>query len=522
MEEIDMGFLPDRKTVVLRHILEHQAAEQPKRECLFFEDGERWTYEMAVQEAYRAANVLSGLGVRRGDTVLIALPNGQGFIRGWWGITSLGAVMVPMNLAFKGEMLRHVCQDSQARLIITTPDMGERIKALGLDLTVIDPSILIEGSSDEPRLEEPLEPWDIHAIIYTSGTTGPSKGVVQTYLFIYTSSRFSWGSRGTSEDTILVDHPLSHVSGISPSYALWALGGRVALRKVFSASRYLDIVKECGATMATMIGTTSNFLAATPPKPDDAKNPLRVVAPVPMTSDPDAFMARFGIEDLFIAWSMTETGTLFATQGAITNPKTCGKVRPGVQVRLVDEHDIPVPTGQVGELIARSDRPWDLNAGYWRRPEETARAWRNGWFHTGDLLYCDAEGNFFFADRKKDALRRRGENISSFEVEREVMAFPEVLEAACVDAKGELGVDFEQEVKVFVVPRDASTFDPAELIKFLIPRMPYFMIPRFIEVVPELPKSATNKVKKHELRALGNSAATWDREAAGIKVSRTS
>ncbi len=460
--------------------------------------------------------MLSGLGIKNGENVLVFLPNGQEWIRAWWGIASLGAVTVPVNTAYKGEMLKHICRDSKANHILTTLDLTERLEDMGLDLKVIDPVILTEGSNNEPTLEKPIEPWDIHQIIYTSGTTGPSKGVISPYLHTYMQVIAYW-RRATGDDTMLVDHPLFHISGMGSAYALWVVGGRVALRTVFTASRYWSIVKECGATMSLMLGVIPAFLCRMTPKSDDAANPLRCVLCAPMVSNPNDFMTRFGIRELHIGYGMTELSYPIMSQGPINDPKSCGKMRPGVEVRLVDDHDLPVPAGEMGELIVRADLPWEMNVGYWDRPDETARAWRNGWFHTGDMLSCDAEGNYFFVDRKKDTIRRRGENISSFEVEREVMSYAGVLEVACVAAPGEFG---EDEVKVFVVPREGSNFDPADLIGFLVPRMPYFMIPRYVEVVQELPKTPSMRVKKFELRASGNSPATWDREAARIKVTR--
>lgn len=499
------SFLPDRSRVVVRHMLERQASVRPHKEFALFEDGERWTYFETLEAAYLAANSLSGQGIGRGENVLIFLPNNQAWIRAWLGVTCLGAVMVPVNPAFKGEMLKHVCKDSGAEHIIATPDLAERFEAFGLDLKVIDPETLKQGKPDEPKLEKPVEPWDTHGIVYTSGTTGPSKGVVISYLMTHMVG-FRYGDRATEEDTFLIDLPLFHVAGTSAVYAMLHAGGRILVRSMFSGSRYWDIVRESGVTMSALVGSMPAFLAATSPKPDDADNPLRVVMSAPLMKDPDVFMKRFGIEDLYTAFGSTELSTVFMTFGPVGSPKTCGKVRPGIEVRLVDEHDMPMPTGKPGELIVRTDRPWEIITEYWRRPEETARAWRNGWFHTGDMFICDEAGNYFFVDRKKDTIRRRGENISSFEVEREVMAFPGVQEAACVAHLSENG---EGEVKVFVLPREGIRFDPAELIRFLIPRMPYFMVPRFIETAHELPKTPSMRVKKFILQEQGNNDRTW-------------
>ncbi len=510
-----MGFLPDRSKVVLRHILERHAAERPDKECVLFEDGQRWTYKEGLKEAYRAANVLWKQGLKRGENILVFLPNSQGFVRAWWGITSLGAVMIPVNTAYKGEMLRHVCRDSEAKHIITTPDLAERLNTIGLNLNVINPDNLAEGSSNETKLDEPIEPWDIYAILYTSGTTGPSKGAISTYFHI-ANGGYTDIVRG--DDTVLCDLPLFHVGATTLAYAAWMFGGRVAVRGIFTATNYWDVIRETGATMAAMYGTIPAFLENMPPRPDDADNPLRKVNPTPMFRDPAGFKKRFGVETLFVTYGLTEVCCPITGLNP-SNPRSCGRVRPGFKVRLVDDHDIPVPTGEPGELIVRADLPWVPLVGYWRRPEATAQAWRNGWFHTGDFHRCDEEGNYYYMERKKDAIRRRGENISSYEVEQEVLAYPGVVEAACVAAPGEFG---EDEVKVFVALREGAKFDPEDLIKFLIFRMPYYMVPRYIEVVSEFEKTPSSKIKKFELRKLGNSAATWDREAAGIVVGRNS
>lgn len=514
---MEIDILNDRSRVVLRYILEKHAEHIPEKECIVFEDGEKWTYKKALAEAYRSANALSQLGIKRGDRVMIFLPNGKDWILAWWGATILGAIFVPINTSYKGEMLRHNCMDAQTRYIITTPDLVERLKYVGLDLDPIDPSIFSKGSSDPPQLDSPLEPWDVHAILYTSGTTGPSKGVLVPFFKTYFDVYFFWEKRGTQEDTMLVDLPLFHVGPFQQAYSILTIGGRMLLREVFSGSRYWDLIRDHGVTMALMVGTVPAFLERSDPKPNDADNPLRVAFCGPMVSDPAAFKERFGIKDLFSMFGQTETCDTFMTEEEIIYPKSCGKVVKGVQVRLVDDHDIPVPTGQVGELIVRNELPWAMNIGYFNRPEETAKAWRNGWFHTGDMCRCDEEGNYFYVDRKKDAIRRRGENISSFEVEREVMNYPDVKEAACVATPGEFG---EDEVKVFIIPREGSQIDPVKLIEYLIPRMPYYMIPRYVEVLPDFPKTANMKVKKVELRARGNSLETWDREAAGIVIRR--
>lgn len=221
---------------------------------------------------------------------------------------------------------------------------------------------------------------------------------------------------------------------------------------------------------------------------------------------------RYGF-DYFSGFNMTEVSVPLVTELNTPVYSSCGRSRSGVECRIVDEHDMAVPDGTVGEFVLRCDLPWALNQGYHGMPEESLAAWRNSWFHTGDLMYRDADGNYFFVDRKKDAIRRRGENISSIEVEAEVVEYPAVAEVAVFGIPSEYG---EYEVMAVVAAKPDMDLEPKALIEFLIPRVSHFMVPRYIRVLPALPKAPTNKVRKSKLRDAGVTADTWDREAAGI------
>jgi carnitine-CoA ligase len=258
------------------------------------------------------------------------------------------------------------------------------------------------------------------------------------------------------------------------------------------------------------------FLAKSEPRPDDRDNPLKCLTMFPVNEDTVAFAHRFGF-DYLTGFNMTEVSAPLVTDLNTKVYGSCGKPRTGVQARLVDEHDIEVARGEIGELLVRSDQPWSMNAGYNGQPEATAAAWRNGWFHTGDLFRQDGDGNYFFVDRKKDTIRRRGENISSFEVENVVRQYPDVDEAAAVGVESEIA---EQEVMVVVTSKPGRTVDPRALTEFLIPRMPYFMVPRYVRVVAQIPKTETNKIRKVYFRDQGVTPDTWDRERAGIKLHR--
>jgi crotonobetaine/carnitine-CoA ligase len=258
------------------------------------------------------------------------------------------------------------------------------------------------------------------------------------------------------------------------------------------------------------------FLSKNPPRADDRDNPLRRVLATPVNDTLKELAARYDFE-YFTGFGMTEAPIPLVEEpnsGAINR---CGKPRTGVQCRIVDAHDLEVPAGQVGELVLRCDLPWVLTAGYHQMPEATIAAWRNGWFHTGDAFRVDTEGFYHFVDRLKDAIRRRGENISSSEVEAAVIAHPDIKDAAAVPVPAD---EEEDEVLIVVEPRPGRSIDPAALIEFLRPRLAHFMVPRYVRVLAELPKTPTSKVRKPLLRQEGVTADTWDREAAGLRLRR--
>jgi crotonobetaine/carnitine-CoA ligase len=515
---------------VLRDILERQARERPDQVFAVFLDGTEWTYRQTRDLAVRCANALRQLGVEQGQRVLSWLPNGPDALRLWFGLNYLGAVYVPINLSYRGGILEHVIRNAGARLIVAHADVYARLRAVALGdlrhavvigaapampgLTAHPESALDSENTTPPALARAIRPWDTQSIIYTSGTTGPSKGVLSSYYHLYCMATESPDLRAS--DRFLVTLPMFHVGGTLPTYAMLALGGSLVMAPRFETQSFWQTVRQTRATTAILLGAMIGFLMRQPPRPDDREQPLRSVLIVPFNELAPAFKARFGC-DIFTYFNMTEVSVPLRTEPNPTLIGGCGRPRPGVSVRLVDDNDCEVPVGGVGELVVRTDCPWALNHGYHNDPAATARAWRNGWFHTGDAFRVDAQGEYFFVDRLKDAIRRRGENISSFEIEAEVMAHPRVRELAAVAVACE---DGEDEVLIAVAEVEGAALDPAELIRFLLPRMPHFMVPRYVRLVPELPKTPTQKVQKHLLRELGLNGAVWDRERAGIVVKR--
>lgn len=503
--------LPARETVVTRYLLERHAVERPDDLCAVDPDGVEWTWAQALDQANRAAGALQQHGIGRGDRVAIFLENGLDWLRAWWGAASLGAVMVTVNSSFRGGILKQVLEDSGAQLVITSDERRGRVTEVGLELPLVEPSELSAADPISYELTPPLEPWDVHAINFTSGTTGPSKGVLTPYLATFMGGYYGFGSGAglRADDRWLIDTPLFHVSGQMTAMAALSVGASMAIRVQFAGTSYWKVAAETGATRSLLVGTMASFLQSQSPTDDDRAHRLQVIAVVPTVPDPEGFMSRFGVRQLAAMFGQTEISSpLGVIPGERVVPGSVGRPRTGAQVRIVDEHDRPVQPGAVGELIVRTDRPWEMNLGYVGNAEATVTAWRNGWFHTGDAFRCDQDGYYFYVDRMRDTLRRRGENVSSFQVEVESVAHPDVLEAACIGVPAEHG---EDEVKVFLVPLPGRQVDPIEFIGFLEPRLPHFMIPRYVEVVQELPKNQTLRVQKFLLRSRGNGADTWDR-----------
>jgi crotonobetaine/carnitine-CoA ligase len=311
------------------------------------------------------------------------------------------------------------------------------------------------------------------------------------------------------------------VAGTSITYAMLQRGGAVILPASFNARTFWDDVHLYQATASFIIHGMVSFLLAQPPSERDGDNPLRYLYMGPLSGVPE-FRERFNL-DIYTTFGMTELPTPLRSEFNPTSESTVGRpLNPDYDLRLVDEHDLPVPDGTPGELIVRHRYPWVINSGYKDMPEATAVTWRNGWFHTGDQLMVDADGDWVFVDRAKDAIRRRGENISSYEVEAEILSYPDVDQVAAV-AVDNPDVDHsagDQEVKVVIVAVEGRTIDPLALVEYLVPRMPRHMVPRFIEFADALPRTDSFKVKKKELREAGITAATWDREKAGVRLKR--
>lgn len=525
--------IPNRDECVLRYLLDRWANERPDQPHVVFADGAEWTFAELRDKVRTKAAGLRAMGIEQGEHVAVWLPNGPDALIAFYAINYIGAVFVPFNTAYRGQLLQHVMANSGARVLLVHPDLVPRLSEIDLGrverLVVTTGNEVPEaprpiqrfdelaGAADETlELARPIEPWDIQSIIYTSGTTGPSKGVLSSYLHMFTNAGPESWPMVDENDRYMCVAPIFHIGGMGPPFVMLARGASVAMIDNFSTEDFWAVAKATQSTVVFLLGVMATFLLKAEPRPDDRDHTVKKAFMVPLTGDAPAFTERFGV-DIYTIFNMTEISSPIVSEA---NPKkigTCGRVRDGVDVRLVDRNDCEVPIGEIGEMLVRTDRPWAMNSGYNANPEATAEAWRNGWFHTGDAFRRDEDGYFYFVDRVKDAIRRRGENISSFEVEADVCSHPAVREAAAVAVPSEFS---EDEVMVIVAPVPGQKLEARQLAEFLIDTMPYFMVPRYIRILDELPKTPSAKVMKADLRKEGVTPDTWDREAAGLRVRR--
>ena len=521
----------------LYHVLARRLIDSADKPWVVGED-RAFTYREIDRLSNRLANGLARLGVERGHTVLLMLNNSIDFIGLWCALGKLGAIEVPINCSYKGQLLARVITDSRARLVIADAEYLPRFRDMADELAGIETIVVHDADVADPPLERArmvgfdeilsgddsfstvrLAPWDHAAIMYTSGTTGPSKGVMISHGHAYEYARGVIDMiEITHTDVYYAPLPLFHIAGQwAVIYAAAIAGATAVLPDAFSVSRFWSTVRRHRASCAFLLGAMANLLYRQPPEPGDADNSLDRVLVVPLFPEIEAFKERFGCR-ASTTWGGTEMNCPTRSGFDLVNSKTCGRVDDRLyEVRIVDENDNELPPGVPGEAVVRPKVPWIVMTGYWNRPDWTVNAWRNLWLHSGDMLMKDADGNLYFIDRTKDAIRRRGENISSMEVEQEINAHPDVLECAVIPVASQ---ETEQEVMAVVVPKPGRRIAPKALIGFLEPRMAYFMVPRYLEFAAELPKTPTGKIQKFGLRERGLTSATWDRVAAGIRLKR--
>lgn len=536
----------DKTAWTLVELVRRQAAAHGERVFMAFEGGAELTFAGYERDSTRLALSLASLGVGPGDRVLALVKNRIEFMLALVATHKLGAIFVPINTELKGAFLQHQLRNAEPRVALVDSELVHAFEGVDAGNARPQTCVIVAGEvpaalpaaiaaervmdfaalaalapADESVLVEPHY-QDIACIMYTSGTTGPSKGVLMPHAHIHL---FALGTvqalRLTEQDRYYVCMPLFHANGLLMQVLGSLLAGAYVYCVIrFSPNRWLDEVIECGATVTNALGVMPEFIYRTPPSPRDRDHKLRHAMAVPIGKDwGDDFEQRFGLK-LVQGFGMTECNIpCYTPLDMATVPGCAGRVlEEYFELRIVDpETDEPQPVDGVGEIVIRPREPGCFMAGYFRMPDRTVEAWRNLWFHTGDAGRIDADGNLHYIDRIKDCIRRRGENISAFEVEQVLNSHPAVAESAVIGVKVE-GAGGEEEVMALIVA--AARFDNAELLDYCADRMPRYAVPRYLLTVEELAKTATGKIQKQALRDNGVTDETWDRERAGYVVPR--
>jgi crotonobetaine/carnitine-CoA ligase len=505
---------------------------------------------LTAADTYRGActiaNSLRDMGIEPGDRVATLVENSPEALLAWWGAQFAGAIAVPVNTAYKGEYLRHQLSDAGARALVLSSDFADRAVAVSGDLPGLEHVVMLGeaadslpsatahswadvmgGSDVDPGIER--RPSDLATFIYTGGTTGLSKGCMLSHGYheaLAEQIGICWDR--TSDDVVWTPLPLFHYNAlVTAVVGALVYGGRAAIYRRFSVSSFWPEMNRTGATVTSTLGTMAYLLAHDVDRPEmpgsgapEANSSLRLMgaAPLPPEVD-DVLRRRFAIDTFSGAYGVTEASLIsWQPKGVRNRPGAAGVVNDEYfDVRLFDDDDNEVPAGEQGEIVVRPNRPHVMFEGYWGRPDATVATSRNWWYHTGDIGRIDADRFLYFMDRKADYLRRRGENIASFEVERILMGHGSLADVAVHAVPSELS---EDDLKITATLAEGATLTEAELFSWCVDQLPYFALPRYIEFREQLPRNPVGRVLKRELRAEAVTAGTWDVEVAGIKYDK--
>jgi crotonobetaine/carnitine-CoA ligase len=536
VNQLDFSELSDR---LLGRCLHRQAEKIPNDLFVRWED-DRWSYGRVNELANASARGFRELGVARGETVAFLLDSCPDWVWTTLGLNKLGAIWVPTNTDYKGSWLRESLEDARARVLVADASLLERALHAGplpfervvvrgapppgmpAHVEVIPLAQLTQAPGEEPDAAE-LYYGDTAAILWTSGTTGKSKGVMQSHNVWIRAALDGARNSGLREGEVLYNCLPMYQSAawVANVYRALVCGVPVAMDARFSVHEFWDRCRHYGATMVFTLGAMHIFLWQQPPRADDRDNPVRVAGMVPM---PDKligpFKERFGIEEIHQGMGQSEVMGLLSRKPGVAYPENAlGEPAEGIELRLLDEHDLEAPVGEPGELCVRPTAPFQIFNGYFNDPAATVSAWRNLWYHTGDLARRDASGNYFFVDRKKDFIRFKGRNISSFQVEAAFSAHPAVQQCGAHAVASEQ-LAAEAEMKVCVVLKPGARATPEALCRFVNETAPYFFVPRYVELLAELPQTPTGRVQKYKLRERGVTPETWDARRAGFEVVR--
>jgi crotonobetaine/carnitine-CoA ligase len=526
----------------IRELLEQQAATFGDKTALVVAD-EPVSYQGLDHRTNWISNQFANLGLRPGDAVGTFCDNCLEAVEFWLAAGKGGFVYVTINAHYRGEFLRHPLALSEVKVLLVERELVPMVVNViaglpqlrylvvredGTDASMeVPPGITVISSAEFCRgasysMDKPYDadPSQTNMILFSAGTTGVSKGVVASHNYLLTSSAICFRLKGgTSEDVQFTPLPLFHGNAMMQS-VLGPLiyGARGCIERKFSVTRFWDRARHHEATLATVLGSIVRMLWSQPERPDDGDNAVRILLGAPMPADIHrSFERRFGLKYLSTYGLAEAWPVLISTVDDPPDPGWAGRRRDDFDVVVLDDHDRIVPDGTVGEIAVRPLAPSIMSEGYFRNPEATVESTRNLWFHTGDYGVRREDGWFAFVDRKKDTIRRRGENISSWELEQSASSYSQVAELAAFAVPSDVG---EDEIMVNVVVQGDDEFDMVAFMDHCVMNMPYFAVPRYVEVVDDIPRSAMNKALKTVLRERGVTDRTWDREAAGYVVER--
>lgn len=510
-------------------VLKRAVAEVPDKTFLDC-SGTKITFAEFDRESTRIAHALRDLGLGEGQPLALMLDNNIEHVLFWFAANKLGAISAPINTAFKGRFLANQLADCGAQVIVMEDDYADRVEDIRSDIPALRHVVRRSQAADmAPGRYDPVEasfgPADPALIIYTSGTTGPSKGCIIPHNMVAHMGYFQGTANGTtSKDVLWTCLPLFHLNaiGVSVMTAIVKMAtGAIAPR--FSVSNFWPDIRRSGATQVALLGSMATMIAGAPDN-DDAKahfGKIRKLSAAPMSLGlAKIWEERFGVAAApSSGYGMTEASCIASTgrEDPLGPDGSSGRTGRYFDLKIVDENDVELPIGQPGEIICRPRYPHIMFKGYWNKPDATVQAWRNLWYHTGDLGKLDEQGYLYFVDRKKDYIRRRGENISSLEMEAVFRAHPALQDVAVHAVLSPMG---EDEVKVTAEIKPGEQLSEQELCEWCAPRLPYFAVPLFIEFREELPRTPTGKVQKDLLRQEGRTPKTWSREDAGFVLQK--
>lgn len=518
----DYGVLGDFYDAVLSDLPRRLAESDPTQEVLRDVSGRAWTALELWQRVSDLANGLAQLNLEAGSRIAAMLENGPEIIELYFAVPLAGHIFVPLNTAWRGVSLTHILSDSEPAVVVTTAGRSAVIeKALataGIDasLTIVaDASVKAHTTSDYEALftagsppATSTSPQDLAMLLYTSGTTGPSKANMLTHrscLWMGAAVSETVGYR--AGQTVHSCLPLFHANALlcGLTGALMR-GATFAVSPRFTASGFWHEVKEVRADHTAMVGSMIPLLLAQEPSTQDRDHNLKVAYCAPMPERVGEFETRFGLK-CASTYGLTDANVVTVRPPDDSGVPSCGVAADDWELRLVDAEGNTVDQGSVGELWARPKIAGISSQGYWRNPYATVQLWRGLWANTGDLLRQDEAGRYHFVDRKKDAIRKGGENVSSAEVEEAILAFPGVREAAVFAVPSALS---EDDVMVALVPQQEASLNFESLFEHAMRELPFYAVPRYIRLVTELPRTENHRVRKSELRSIGITPETWD------------